>query len=348
LCILCLTTALQGQSRQSVLKGVSESSDWKPLNTPTEYDESSLEKLAGPQAEVLRRYGFAGASVQDWTRPDGSARLTIYEMVDPSAAYAIFTIERDVRRRGYDALPVGTEGFRLPERLSFWQSKYVVRVDGEAQVAEGLARVVSQNILGPSIKPPVSNLLPPLHLVAGSDRYILFPEDVDSRLQLDPAALGFDDSVEVATATYRIQNRPAELVLMLYPTQQIAKKYADQWDVALPETASFRKRVGPLVAWVHGTRDSEVAGEILGPVNYETQVTWNEPRPDVSLREVILTIFTFIGIGLMFVVIAGISFGGIRVFVKAWYPNKVFDRAQDIEIIQLKLPKGVTPRQIRE
>ena len=62
----------------------------------------------------------------------------------------------------------------------------------------------------------------------------------------------------------------------------------------------------------------------------------------------IVTIFTFIGVALLFTVVAGISYGGLRVFVKARYPNRLFDRAQDVEIIQLKLIEGVTRRELHE
>jgi hypothetical protein len=44
----------------------------------------------------------------------------------------------------------------------------------------------------------------------------------------------------------------------------------------------------------------------------------------------------------------GISYGGLRVFVKSKYPDRVFDRPQSMEIIQLKLAEGVTDRQIEE
>ena len=103
-----------------------------------------------------------------------------------------------------------------------------------------------------------------------------------------------------------------------------------------------------LVALVRGSRDPAVAKAILDGVNYETQVTWNEPRPDISFREVILTIFTFIGVALVFTVVVGISFGGLRIFVKARYPDRVFDRAQDMEIIQLKLDQGLTRKELKE
>jgi hypothetical protein len=63
---------------------------------------------------------------------------------------------------------------------------------------------------------------------------------------------------------------------------------------------------------------------------------------------VILTIFSFIGVALLFTVIVGLSYGGLRIFVKARYPDRVFDRAQDMEIIQLTLGQGVTPKELTE
>jgi len=93
-------------------------------------------------------------------------------------------------------------------------------------------------------------------------------------------------------------------------------------------------------------RDATIAKSILDGVNYESQVTWDQPRPDLSLRQVVLTIFTFIGIALLFTFIAGLSFGGLRLFVKARYPNRVFDRPEDMEIIQLKLAQGLTRKEL--
>jgi hypothetical protein len=101
-----------------------------------------------------------------------------------------------------------------------------------------------------------------------------------------------------------------------------------------------------LLAIVRGSGDPSVGETVLGAVNYESQVTWNEPPPDLSLPEVILTIFTFIGIALLFTLVAGISFGGLRVFVKKKYPDRVFDRAQDMEIIQLKLGQGLIRKEL--
>jgi hypothetical protein len=291
---------------------------------------------------------LTGVTAQNWIGPDGPVRLTLYEMLDATAAYGLFTLERNIDQPGFAAIPSGTEGFRIGNHAEFWQAKYVVKLEGSSSAVDSLAQTVSENILGRSRKPPVSTHLPPANLVQGSDKYIVDASGVTRGIDLDPQTLGFEDNVEVATADYRIDGKLAHLVLLMYPTQQIAKKYEDQLSTAAPDAAPFRKRVGALVALVRGSTDPSIAKAILDGVNYETQVTWDQPRPDISISDVILTIFTFIGIALLFTVVVGLSYGGLRVFVKARYPDRVFDRSQDMEIIQLKLGQGVMHKELGE
>src|SRR5262249_20180177 len=149
----------------------------------------------------------------------------------------------------------------------------------------------AEKILGRSRKPPVSNHLPPHNLVSGADQYVLTPDHVDRSFGIDPAALGFDDDVEVATAAYRVNNTPARLMLLLYPTQQIAKKYAEQLEAGKPGLTAHLKRVGPLVAIVAGVENSGIVQSILDDVNYETKITWNSPLPTLGIAEIILTVF---------------------------------------------------------
>ncbi len=348
LSILLLTAALEGQSRESLFKSISERSNWSPVDQPAVYDQKNIENLAARRASAILQYGLDGVTTQEFKGPEGSVKLTLYEMLDPSAAYGLFTLERNPSQAGFAMLPLGTEGFRAGNHSWFWQSKYLVKIEGNNAAAESLGRLVSENIFGQSRKAPVSNHLPPANIVHGSEKYIVEATSVDRSLGLNPGKLGFDNSVEIATANYRVDGKPAQLVLLMYPTQQIAKKFADQWDIDSPDGAAFRKRAVRLLALVRGTRDEVVATTILDGVNLESQVTWNEGRPDISLRDVILTIFTFIGIALVFTVVMGISFGGLRIFVKARYPDRVFDRPQDMEIIQLKLGQGVIRKELQE
>ena len=345
---LTLAAAVQGQSRESVLKAVQQTSKWSPADQPVQYDEKNLDAIAGKRAGAIAHYGFTGVTSENWTGPEGRVHLTLYEMFDAPAAYGLFTLERNIGQPGFETLSAGTEGFRVGSRVEFWQGKYVVKLEGGTAGMESLAKAVSQNIFGSSRKPPVATHIPPENLIQGSERYSVDASGIASSLELDPAALGFDDSVEVATADYNINGKLAHLVLLMYPTQQLAKKYEEQWTANSPNDVAFRKRTAALLAIVRGSRDAGVAKSILDGVNYETQVTWNQPRPDISIRDVILTIFTFIGAALLFTVVVGLSFGGVRIFVKARYPDRVFDRAQDMEIIQLKLAQGVTSKQLTE
>lgn len=346
--MLSFAAALQGQSRESVLKFVAETPAWSPADKPLQYDDKNIESLAGRRAPAVVHYGLRGVTAQAWSGPEGNVRLTLYEMSDPSGAYGLFTLERNVDQAGFAILPLGTEGFRIGNRSTFWQSNYVVRLEGSPAAADAFGRIVSESIFGQSRKPPVSSHLPPENLVPGSEKYVVEATSIGRELQLDPAKLGFDDSAEVAIANYRVDGKVARLVLLMYPTQQIAKKYADQWDAESPNDSAFRKRAVRLLALVRGTRDADVAKAILDGVNLESQVTWNERLPDITLREVILTIFTFIGVALLFTVVAGLSFGGIRIFAKARYPDRIFDRPEDMEIIQLKLAQGVIRKELHE
>jgi hypothetical protein len=346
--VVCLFAAsLHGQSRDSLLSTLQGAAEWTPVDAATTYSAANVENYSANLAPSLKRYGLKGITVQTWQEAGARVRMNLFEMVDAGAAYGFFSIRRAAETGATSpASPVGAESFQAGSRLYLWQGTYVVRIEGESESARmKMAAALSEKILGRSRKPPVSNHLPPRNLMPGSDKYILDAENVDRAFGVDPATLGFDDDVEVATASYRSDGRTSRLMLLLYPTQQIAKKYVEQILSGKPGLAPFSKRVGPLVAIVSGT-DASAAQSILDDVNYETKVTWNKGRPNLGIAEIILTVFTFIGIGLLFTLVVGISFGGVRIFVKSRYPNRLFDRPEEMEIIQLKLDQGLIRKEL--
>jgi hypothetical protein len=346
---LCLfASATHAQSRDALLKAVGENAVWSAKGAPSVYDAANMEAFDRNLAPLLKRYGVKGVTVQNWQSSAGRVRTTLFEMLDAGAAYGLFTVRRaaEAGTSTAPASPVGAESFHSRNGLYFWQAGYVVRVEGPSEASARMGQALSERILGRSRKPPVSNHLPARNLVAGTDQYVLTPDRVDRAFGVDPSILGFDDDVEIATASYRVNNTAGRLMLLLYPTQQVAKKYQEQLEAAKPGLASVSKRVGPLVAIVAGAENSAAVQSILDDVNYETKVTWNQPRPGIGIAEVILTVFTFIGISLGFTVFAGVGFGGVRIFVKSRYPNRLFDRPEDLEIIQLKLAQGVMRKEL--
>jgi len=51
----------------------------------------------------------------------------------------------------------------------------------------------------------------------------------------------------------------------------------------------------------------------------------------------VLAVFSLAGVVLFFAFIAGIAFGGVRVFAKKYIPIPVFDRPAQVDIIKLHL-----------
>src|ERR1051325_3093125 len=96
---LC-TASLQAQSRESLLKAIQETSKWSPADKPVLYDEKNIGTLSGTRAPVLRRYGVSGVTVQNWRGPGGTVHLTLYEMLDATAAYGLFTLDRNIHQPG--------------------------------------------------------------------------------------------------------------------------------------------------------------------------------------------------------------------------------------------------------
>jgi hypothetical protein len=77
---------------------------------------------------------------------------------------------------------------------------------------------------------------------------------------------------------------------------------------------------------------------LLDQVQYVSEVTWNEPKhtlTDPSIGSIVVGAFLGTGVIMLLALAVGLGFGGIRVFLRFFLPNKVFDREKQIEILQL-------------
>jgi hypothetical protein len=153
-------------------------------------------------------------------------------------------------------------------------------------------------------------------------------------------------------AHYHLSGSPDDALLLvaLYPTQQIAAEKYDNMSgwVALNAAADtqpdrprvFGKRSGALVALLSGADSREQADALLGRIQYSSQVTWNEPThelTDPSIATMVVGAIMGTGFIMGLAIAAGIGFGGVRLFVKFLFPGKVFDRSDQVEILQLGL-----------
>ena len=164
----------------------------------------------------------------------------------------------------------------------------------------------------------------------------------------------FDASSELTLGRYQTPSGEATLVLISYPTPQLAAEHLRRIEAAHGVKDSgqggvatingggtfFDKRTGPIVAIASGGISDSDAKFLLGMVNYEASVTWNTPTGNHEVHDLyllILNIVVLCAILAGLAIIAGVAFGGFRILMKRLYPDKVFDRPEQMEFISLHL-----------
>jgi hypothetical protein len=311
-----------------------------------------LEQLAGGDAPYLREYGITSAERRTYTRNSETLQVTLFCMVDSTAAYGAFTFLRTA-----EMAPVG-DGPRTiasENRALLLTDQFVVEVTGPAVASlapewKALRNHLSRFASG-ALFPTLPNYLPLQGLVAGTERYVLGPLALERVLSMKKGDwLGFDKGAEALLAHYEWQGKKTKFLLVAYPNHAIAREHAiamrgkfnvNGGDVPTStRTPIFVRQLRSIVAIAAETDSPEWAQQLLKRVDYQESLTMNEPgfrATDRPLVTLIYSMFVAIGILIAFALIAGIAFGGVRIAVKRFFPGRVFDRSQAVEIIQLGL-----------
>jgi hypothetical protein len=158
-------------------------------------------------------------------------------------------------------------------------------------------------------------------------------------------AAGFSSGAEAMLARFASRGREGGVLLLLeYPTPQLAEQHIHHLDEVLPAAAkqagTVIERKGSLLSMVLSPSSAEYAKNLREAVDYETQVTWNEASQtatDPPITSIMVKIFIGTGVFMVAAVVLGIAFGGVRVLTKIFFPGKVFDRPNQMEILQLGL-----------
>jgi hypothetical protein len=163
----------------------------------------------------------------------------------------------------------------------------------------------------------------------------------------------FGSSAEVSLGHYDTPSGDATLMLIYYTNPQVAIEHLRRLDpnyqpqsgvAAVGNIGSLRyKRTGPIIAIVSGAAESD-AKSLLSLVNYEAKVTWNEATDnhDVhDLYQLVLNVVILCAIVGGLAIVAGVAFGGFRIVMKRWFPDKVFDRPEQMEFISLRLTETI-------
>jgi hypothetical protein len=199
--------------------------------------------------------------------------------------------------------------------------------------------------------PLLAQSLPTEGLQRGSERFVLSATSLTRVLPIEQSDwASFQYGAEAMLARYRVEGKETTLLLISYPTPQAAKlKQAElgRWfNVNDSETAPTQRpvahvrRILSVLAIAMNANSPQAAQSVLEQVQFQPNFSWNEPSHRATDPPILFSIYGII-IGTMvllaFTFVAGLSFGGVRILIKHYFPGRVFDRADTMQILQLGL-----------
>ncbi|HKF24941.1 MAG TPA: DUF6599 family protein [Candidatus Acidoferrum sp.] len=329
---------------------------WTPGSCPGSGDKQPFPDTAVSQE--AHRKAVAG---EFYCNGQTGIAAIVHEFKDPTGAYEFYTSELRV---GMNATTIGGASAVDKDQLLTLIGNYVVAVKPARNIPDLDLLLLLKPIKDKAIEtplPPIRGYLPNDGMVQGTQRYAMGPAGFQSALDTQGLGkfarlgneVGFESGAEAMLASYAVRGtRPQTLLLVDYPTPQLAEQRSRHLQAVLaanPELAGTTvERRGSLLSLVLSPSSERVAAQLRDQIQYQTQVTWNEgshtltdPPWVVVLKNIFLGTFAFCGLA----VVLGLAFGGIRLLTKRVLPGKVFDRPEDMEVLQLGLSgKRIDPR----
>lgn len=312
--------------------------------------DTDLVHAAGAAAPILREDGAESVERLSYTNGTDTLLVTLYRLKDASAAYGAYSFLRTPEMAGA----------KLTEHSSLSQGhaliltgNFVVDVSGkDIQHKTSDLKLLTAQInqkAEAGLYPALWQYLPLDGIVSHSDRYILGPVALHQELPLAEGDWpGFSSGAEAELARYRVSGQELTLLLVEYPTPQIASKQLEAVDRRFNLNSSaqdgrptlFAQQTSSLVAFVAGARSQTIADTLFQNVKYHADLTWNEPSfsyTQPGWGTILVGIIFGTGILCVFALASGLAFGILRIVVKHFWPGKVFDRTSQVQILQLGL-----------
>jgi len=325
--------------------------------------QGTMAATADPaNAEVLKEYRFSDLEFATYTRDDGrTLKIRAARFADASGAFGAYTfyLQPNMTRE-----QIGDQAASLNDRVLFYRGHILVdaQFSRESPMSGAELRELAGTLPRPGGStanlPTFIDFMPRRDYVANTQKYVMGPVALDKvNAPVSAALVDFGASAEASLGHYTTPSGEATLMLISYPTPQLAAEHLRKIDaahqLAQPQagiseiTGSgtfFDKRTGPIVAIASGGISDSDAKSLLGRVNYEANVTWNTSTENSEVRDLyklILNIVVLCAILAGLAIIAGVAFGGFRILMKRLYPDKVFDRPEQMEFISLHLTETI-------
>jgi len=158
--------------------------EWNLQDSTITYDRESIFDYIDGAGEVYRSYAFSEVAVFRYAAPGRSDILVeLFDMGNPNDAYGVFSYAREQEEPG-----IGGGYEHKGDVLCFWQNRYYIclAIDDPTQASEddlpALARVISQHLPTPSVRPDLVEMLPPDGLVQRSERFFHLHQSLERQM----------------------------------------------------------------------------------------------------------------------------------------------------------------------
>lgn len=327
-------------------------------------------------AALLKEYGFTDFEAATYKSDDGrTLEIRAARFADASGSFGAFCLYLQPEMAAEE---IGDRGASLNHRVLFFRGHILIEAmfsQESAMSAAGL-RELAGLLPRPSgnagTLPPILAFVPHRGYVANTEKYAEGPLALGAIGSPLPADLvDFSASPEVLLRQYTTPSGETTLMLIEYPTPALAAEHLRRIDAAhnaaqpQPGVAAvenvgpfFDKRTGPIIAIAAGPLSQSDAQTLLGAVNYDASVTWNENTyfdKKNNIANLLVNIILLCIIVGAISLAAGVAFGGARVLLRRYFPGPVFGRTDQAEFISLHLaetsaqgspapPSGTTDR----
>lgn len=313
--------------------------------------------LPANEAALMKELELKALEQVTYQRGDRHMKVDAFFFGDASGAYGAYTFLRPENYHPFDVGQPRSQGVSGNTEIYFYRGQWMVHVQVDqltAMTGSEMRHLASQLPMLPGQQnqlPTLPMYLPRTHYRANSVRYMEGPVGLTRAAPWMPvAAAGFDLGAEAVTGMYDLPapvqatgpDQPDELVILSYPTPDIARDFLHRLQQALkvgqPGSPNQIRRSGPVLAVLHGPNDPG-ASTLLNAVNYDAEVTQTEPTPVglEGLPGLILGIFALAGMVIAVAVVVGILTGGLRVFLRRRFPKWFKSKEEEHELIRLDL-----------
>src|SRR5260370_22690476 len=267
---------------------------WSQTKCAAKPETTSLFKETGQRDNASCQFSSSGTnSITVWA---GS-------FLDPSSAYEVYTSEINP---GMMPSTVGPNSAIDREKLLILVGNVLLRVEQPRDVSAEDLQQLFATVRAHSERtplPPIRSYLPQ-SFTDGTQKYALGPNGflfALSTLKREEFAnlaneVGFGSAAraEAMMAEYRRGKDSAALLLIDYPTPQLAEQHLRHLEQAISSAAKQAgtsiERKGTLLSLVLRPSTAAYGNAVRNAMNYETNVTWNDPHQTITDPPLLSTI----------------------------------------------------------